>query len=93
MRLDNGSADAQHRSSADLVGVKLLCDRLNVLIKYRRCELVYQVLFEYALEFLKQQLCRTLGGLERNVAGKAVGHHNVGAAHEHGIALDVADKV
>ena len=57
------------------------------------CEHVLGVFLKHALKLGKQPFRNSLGGLESDIARKAVGHDYINAAQKHGACLDIADKV
>ena len=93
MRLHDRLCQPDEHRAARLPVIELAFEFPDAGHAHRGGKLRKDVLFEHVLHHAGHEKRRSLNALEQNIAGKAVGHHNVRLTQRHAARLDIADKV
>src|SRR5690606_28302131 len=88
MALDNDAIEAEENSAIDRPWVELGADGVKRLAGEQRADLAPERGFHRIAQIGADLPRRAFGGLERDIAGKALGHHHVDGALAQIVALD-----
>ena len=90
MALDDDAVEAEKHAAVDVARVHLLAQRLERLAGEQIADARHQCAAHRLLEVVADLLGGALGGLERDVAGKTFGHHDIDGAASQIVAFDEA---